>query len=781
MINPHIVRKSTSPISSPPEAGIHWINTATGEEYFSVGTSTINDWVIRKNNGDWLNGSGVPSSSLGNNNDNYINNDNGDYYKKVSGSWVLQGSLKGATGDTGATGATGATGEAGQDGSQIYTGSTNPDALLGQDSDFYVNTTSNEYFQKLAGVWTSLGSFAGVTDHGLLTGLADNDHPQYLLTSNFDIQNETMKEPTGFVNRTDSLLSFNNSSREFTITAASGTFDIYVKGNKYVKGTKALRISEESGNHFIYYDVDGVLSETTSFDPSLFEDNALVSIVYWNNETLKYSYLADERHGLVMDGATHSYLHTVFGARYLSGLALQNFFPDGSGDLAKEAQFEADIGKIRDEDLLIELPRTVEFPVLYRLAENGLWRKKTASEFPVIYNGEEGYSSDGTIAYNEFDGTSWRLTPVGDGDFVLMHIFATNDYETPFVVILGINKYPNTPAARAAADSEISSLSGLPFAEFVAVGTVIFQTDAAYTNTPKARIVSAALGETYVDFRGEQLYTPSGVATSHSLLSNLGSDDHTQYYNEVRGDARYIKQVDDKSFYRISYQKDIFLIQAVSALTAPSVTGGVAVSATGTATAVTTTAASFYTYKKLLSYTASSGSTAIAGWRVIPRTYIHGNTYGGFKFSCGFGFHAGMASGGINRRMFVGFQSSGVAPTDIEPSTVTSCFFFGLDNGDVNIQFMHNDGAGTCTKIDTGLPRPTADQVDFYCVEFLSVAGSSVLNYKIINELNGTMFSGSVSTNLPSNTTALAPRAWLSAGGVSSAVGISMNHIYIET
>ena len=140
-----------------------------------------------------------------------------------------------------------------------------------------------------------------------------------------------------------------------------------------------------------------------------------------------------------------------------------------------------------------------------------------------------------------------------------------------------------------------------------------------------------------------------------------------------------------------------------------------------------------------------------------------------------------MASGGINRRLFVGFQSSGVAPTDIVPSTIASCFFFGLDNGDVNIQFMHNDGAGTCTKIDTGLPRPTADQVDFYCVEFLSVAGSSVLNYKIINELNGTMFSGSVSTDLPSNTTALAPRAWLSAGGVASAVAISMNHIYIET
>jgi hypothetical protein len=124
-------------------------------------------------------------------------------------------------------------------------------------------------------------------------------------------------------------------------------------------------------------------------------------------------------------------------------------------------------------------------------------------------------------------------------------VFATNDIETPFVAIAGINQYANIPAARAGAESEISSLSGLPFAEFVAIGTVIYQTDSAYNNTPKARVRSAAAGETYVDFRGEQLYTPSGVATSHSLLSNLSSDDHLQYYNEARGDARYVTKAGD--------------------------------------------------------------------------------------------------------------------------------------------------------------------------------------------------------------------------------------------
>lgn len=47
MNNPHIVRKSTSPLAAPPEAGIHWINVVTNEEYFSVGTNSVNDWIKR--------------------------------------------------------------------------------------------------------------------------------------------------------------------------------------------------------------------------------------------------------------------------------------------------------------------------------------------------------------------------------------------------------------------------------------------------------------------------------------------------------------------------------------------------------------------------------------------------------------------------------------------------------------------------------------------------------------------------------------------------------------
>lgn len=347
---------------------------------------------------------------------------------------------------------------------------------------------------------------------------------------------EVMKEPTGFVNRTSSTTSFSDITREFTIAPVGASYEVYVQANKYVKtAAETITLDNTSGNHYIYFDIDGNLSSTQVLNSDLFQNNALISVIYWNADTSTHSYFAEERHGLSMDGATHSYLHTVFGARYLSGLALQNFVVNGDGSLDTHAQFTSDSGSIRDEDLLITISAQTQIPVLYRQGQ--LWRKKAADSFPVIYNGTAGYTGT-RLPFNEFTGGAWQLTEIANNAFVLVHIFGTNDKETPVVAIQGIATYGNVTAARLAASSEITSLTGLPFAEFVALGSVVFESANAYTNTPKA-ITRSINGGNYVDFRGTQLYTPAGEPSTHSLLSNLSSDDHLQYHTDARGDARY--------------------------------------------------------------------------------------------------------------------------------------------------------------------------------------------------------------------------------------------------
>jgi hypothetical protein len=360
------------------------------------------------------------------------------------------------------------------------------------------------------------------------------------LAARREAQNTVTNEPTGFATRTESTTSFSDSApaRTFTIAPVSSSFTFYVKGVKFTKtSAETIQIPNLAGNHFIYYNDAGVLSTTQVAGSILFKENALLSIVYWNTDTSTHSYFAEERHGLVMDGETHSYLHTVFGAQYLSGLALENFVVNGNGSLASHAQFTSDEGTIRDEDLLLTLLAETQIPVLYR--QGSLWRKKAADSFPVIYSGTAGYTgASGRLPYNQLISSSWQLTQVANNSFVLVHLFGTNDKETPVVAIQGIAEYGNVTAARLAASTEITSLSGLPFAEFVALGSVVFETANAYTNTPKARTRSVN-GGSYVDFRGTQLYTPAGEATTHGLLSGLSNDDHIQYHTDARGDIRY--------------------------------------------------------------------------------------------------------------------------------------------------------------------------------------------------------------------------------------------------
>lgn len=348
---------------------------------------------------------------------------------------------------------------------------------------------------------------------------------------------EDTREPTGFINRTDSTISFVDGTRIFTIAPVSTSFSFYIKGEKFTKTTaQSITIPNLTGTHYIYFNTSGALETTQVPSADLFQIDAIVAFVYWNNETNLSTLFGEERHGITMDGATHSYLHTILGARYLSGLALQNF-TIGSGNSDADAQFTSDEGSIRDEDILHTIPAQTQIPILYRQGQ--YWRKKVADAYPLIYSGSAGYTgANGRPAYNEYTGGAWQLTQMSNTNFILVHFFGTNDVNNKVIGVVGTQQYNNITAARTGANSEISNLQDLPFTEFVPIGSVIFQSN-NYSNAVKARVVQTDLGENYVDFRGTQVYTPAGQASDHGLLSGLVDDDHIQYHTDARGDIRY--------------------------------------------------------------------------------------------------------------------------------------------------------------------------------------------------------------------------------------------------
>lgn len=322
------------------------------------------------------------------------------------------------------------------------------------------------------------------------------DNPIYTDTS----------EPTGFVDRTKSVISFDDGTLTFSISATGTDYVFYEAGVRYLSTGDTKTITDVEGIHVIYYD-SGVLAE--SVNPSqlsmatLFRTKPLVSIVYWDATNKKRVRFNEERHGVQMDGATHVYEHYTEGMRYLQGLALNTLSVDGTGVTA-DAQFGIDAGLVTDEDILVtvsSIASTTGFPVLHMEGSEN-WRKTVISGFSArTYDG----TNTTRLAYNEFTGGAWQLTEADNNDYVLYHIFASTDYETPMFSVMGQNTYLNLPDARNGALTELQSLilNQITFPEIRPIATVIYQTNLSYANSINAKIVSTDTGDDYIDWRND--------------------------------------------------------------------------------------------------------------------------------------------------------------------------------------------------------------------------------------------------------------------------------------
>lgn len=219
---------------------------------------------------------------------------------------------------------------------------------------------------------------------------------------------------------------------------------------------------------------------------------------------------------------------------------------------------------------------------------------------------------------------------------------------------------------------------------------------------------------------------------------------------------------------------------------ASSVENSLNVGATGTTTLATCAITRLHTMMPRLDVLVTTAAiTAIAALRGASanaqflRVGRDANAPGGFLLRCLWGPATGVAI--ATHRGFCGI-GPGAAPTDVEPSSRTNVVGMGWDAADANIQFMHNDAAGTCTKIDLGpsFPVPTVDREQVYEVQLYSPNElAQSVNYRVIrystsNKTIAAEVSGTVSTNLPATSVLSSPLCAMSVGGTSSVIGIAV-------
>lgn len=213
-------------------------------------------------------------------------------------------------------------------------------------------------------------------------------------------------------------------------------------------------------------------------------------------------------------------------------------------------------------------------------------------------------------------------------------------------------------------------------------------------------------------------------------------------------------------------------------------TSGFALASAGTATADSSFGygSKFASVGKVFYRITTASATAIA--------YVRTNNFcaRGASDRSSSGFNVTMRGGpdtgtsNATSRFFMGLKPA-ANPTDVEPSSLANIIGLGWDSADANLQIMHNDASGAATKEDLGAswPVPAVNTASIYKLDLLCAPGGSEIFWTVTDIITGATTNGSVTTDLPVATTAIAPHMWHSVGGVSSVVGITAVDIFAET
>ena len=322
-------------------------------------------------------------------------------------------------------------------------------------------------------------------------------------------------EPTGFKNRTTSTLAYNSGTREFTLAPTATNFTVMYNGRPLVLTSQTITIPNITAQvNYISLSSTGVLSSSTAaFD---FSTQIPVATIFWNPSTSDY-FLGDERHGCVMDWATHTYLHQTRGAIYESGAAFNGYVLNS--DALIDVRVAVDAAVFHDEDIThmpvarAEIDRCYRW---YRLGASGDYTRSTLTDaIPAIW-------SANVAQYNQWTGSTWQLTNVPNNDFFNIYIFGTNsadiagvNREQQWIFQVGQATFASQALAQTNENFNTLSMGAVPSKEFISIAKLTCKYSTGYTgNDARIRIIAVEDAR-----RAGSVSAAAGVSSNHNSLS----------------------------------------------------------------------------------------------------------------------------------------------------------------------------------------------------------------------------------------------------------------------
>lgn len=225
---------------------------------------------------------------------------------------------------------------------------------------------------------------------------------------------------------------------------------------------------------------------------------------------------------------------------------------------------------------------------------------------------------------------------------------------------------------------------------------------------------------------------------------------------------------------------------ALSGSTTTGTFGALTPVTTGSSVAITFGGTCPYPKFRLLTSTGATNSTV--GIAFGSQSIVNSVSWG-FRF-VGSYIYSDQSAGGTNwfvpnARQFCGLASVGTilgisSTTTLESQT--NIIGLGSDSADTNLQIFHNDGSGTCTKIDLGSNFPAnktgaVANGEVYTIELYNEYLSNSVKYQVTKVSTGTQATGTITTNLPLSTTPLSPQVVRTSGSTSQNVSIDVLQI----
>jgi hypothetical protein len=246
----------------------------------------------------------------------------------------------------------------------------------------------------------------------------------------------------------------------------------------------------------MYFDENGVLTDTTSFTELYILKYCAVSAGYWDATNKRIvPGINNEQHGTRMPSEVHLLNHLALGVVYESGLSVE-VHADRDGSSVDDVGFIGGAGYLQDEDNRSHIDQHdigTNVHVMHMEGPSGYWRTDNSSSAMTRTTGS------GLAAYNRYTGSNWELAEMTDEYYGISYIYAFPGVTEQWVVVMGQNEYDSVDAARAAAQIR-PSLGSLPAPEYKLIASVVFQTSSTYTNSAKARVISCDNGD-FQDWR----------------------------------------------------------------------------------------------------------------------------------------------------------------------------------------------------------------------------------------------------------------------------------------